>query len=41
MIRILKRAVGRAATQVIYRVLMATVGLVAIAYLSKQITSLL
>jgi hypothetical protein len=40
MIRIVKRAANRALTQVIYRVIMATVGIVAIGYLSNKISTL-
>jgi hypothetical protein len=40
MFRILKRATNRALTQVIYKVLMATVGIVAIGYLSNKISTL-
>ena len=40
MLKFVKRAANRAVTQVIYRVIMATVGIVAIAYLSDKIKDL-
>jgi hypothetical protein len=40
MLRFFKRAASRAVTQVIYRVIMAVVGLAAITYLSNHIKTL-
>jgi hypothetical protein len=39
MLRFFKRAAGRAVTQVMYRVIMATVGIVVISYITKQIAN--